>query len=165
MTAELVDHTDPAIIWCQLNDEADAIEKLIPDAIQVKGTQRLEHKEELLLSFLNGESRVLVTKAKIAGLGLNMQHCNHVVTFVDHSYEKFYQTVRRCWRFGQIRPVRLDVIATEGEINVKKNMDRKQKLAEQMFASVIAFMNESQVREQNLPNTEMELPQWMSSVK
>jgi hypothetical protein len=77
----------------------------------------------------HGQARVLVTKPKIAGLGLNLQHCAHVVTFVTHSYEQFYQCVRRCWRFGQKRPVTLDVIATEGEVNVKRNMDRKEKLA------------------------------------
>jgi len=162
LVAELVDHDDHAVIWCQLNDEADAWEKMIPDAVQVKGTQSLERKEELLLAFLNGESRVLITKAKIAGLGLNMQHCNHVVTCVDHSYEKFYQSIRRCWRFGQKRPVRLDVIATEGEINVKKNMDRKQRLADQMFESVVAFMNDAQHDGERKPETQMELPQWMS---
>src|SRR5690606_12866538 len=98
-----------AVVWCHLNVEGDHLERSIPGAVQVKGSQSLEEKEERILSFLDGESRVLVTKAKIAGLGLNMQHCNHVVTFVDHSYEKFYQSIRRCWRFGQKRPVRLDV--------------------------------------------------------
>jgi len=161
LVSELVQGNETAIIWCQLNDEADAIEKAIPDAVQVKGTQSLETKEELLLSFLDGESRVLITKAKIAGLGLNMQHCAHVITFVDHSYEKFYQSIRRCWRFGQKRPVRLDVICTEGEINIKRNMDRKQKLADQMFDSIIAFMNDSEKVSSNQPTTTIEVPKWM----
>ena len=161
LVSELVQGNETAIIWCQLNDEADAIEKAIPDAVQVKGTQSLETKEELLLSFLDGESRVLITKAKIAGLGLNMQHCAHVITFVDHSYEKFYQSIRRCWRFGQKRPVRLDVICTEGEINIKRNMDRKQKLADQMFDSIIAFMNDAEKVSSNQPTTTIEVPKWM----
>lgn len=161
LVAQLAKHNDPAIVWCQLNDEADAMAKAIDGAVQVKGSQSLEMKEELLLAFLNGEARVLVTKAKIAGLGLNMQHCNHVITFVDHSYEKFYQSVRRCWRFGQKRPVRLDVIATEGEINVKKNMDRKQRLADQMFESIVAFMNDNHHAGDTLPATTMEMPSWL----
>ena len=161
LVTQLVQGNETAIVWCQLNDEADAIEKAIPDAVQVKGTQSLETKEELLLSFLDGESRVLITKAKIAGLGLNMQHCAHVITFVDHSYEKFYQSIRRCWRFGQKRPVRLDVICTEGEINIKRNMDRKQKLADQMFDSIIAFMNDSEKVSSNQPTTTIEVPKWM----
>ena len=105
---------------------------------------------------------MLVTKAKIAGLGLNMQHCNHVITFCDHSYEKFYQSIRRCWRFGQKNPVRLDVISTEGEVNVKKNMDRKEKLAAQMFESIVAFMNDSQKVEPK-KTFKGEVPSWMCS--
>lgn len=161
LVSELVNHKELAVIWCQLNDEADAIEKAIPDAVQVKGSQTLEHKEELLGAFLRSEIRVLVTKAKIAGLGLNMQHCRHCVTFVDHSYEKFYQAIRRFWRFGQTQPVRLDVIATEGEINVKKNMDRKQRMADQMFESIVAFMNDAAQIGNAIPEKEIEVPTWL----
>lgn len=156
--------SDPVVIWCQLNSEADAIESAISDAIQVKGSQSIDQKEELLEAFLNGQARILVTKAKIAGLGLNMQHCAHVITFVDHSYEKFYQSIRRCWRFGQKRPVRLDVICTEGEVNVKRNMDRKQKLADQMFEAIIGYMNDSQNIKNRIPTMKAEVPQWMSSI-
>jgi superfamily II DNA or RNA helicase len=163
LTAELVNGNKTAIIWCQFNDEADSIAKAIPDAIEVKGSQSIDTKEELLQAFIHGEARVLVTKAKIAGLGLNMQHCAHVVTFVDHSYEKFYQSIRRCWRFGQKQPVRLDVICTEGELNVKRNMDRKQKLADQMFESIVAFMNESQQTMEETPVTNIEVPEWLST--
>jgi superfamily II DNA or RNA helicase len=165
LVASLVDGTEPVVIWCQLNDEADHIEKLIPDAVQVKGSQSIERKEELLTAFLTGECRVLVTKAKIAGLGLNMQHCAHAITFVDHSYEKFYQSIRRCWRFGQTRPVRVDVISTEGEVNVKKNMDRKEQLATQMFESIVAFMNDSKTISGNLPQQKVETPAWLSTLK
>jgi len=166
LTASLVaanGSTEPYIIWCQLNDEADAIADRLADAVQVKGSQSIDHKEELLTAFLTGESRGLVTKAKIAGLGLNMQHCAHVITFVDHSYEKFYQAIRRCWRFGQKRPVRLDVIATEGEINVKRNMDRKQAMAEQMFDAIISFMNESQQITNAIPKQRIEVPTWLQN--
>lgn len=164
LVAKLVQGGKPAVIWCQLNDEADAIEKAIGNAVQVKGSQSIDRKEELLLSFLRGESRVLVTKAKIAGLGLNMQHCAHVVTFVDHSYEKFYQSIRRVWRFGQTQPVRLDVICTEGEVNVKRNMDRKQQLADQMFESIVAFMNDAKHETTPLPDKNTEVPQWLSTI-
>ena len=163
LVGQLTDHVDPAIIWCQLNDEGDAIEKSIADAVQVKGSQSIDRKEELLLAFLDGQARVLITKAKIAGLGLNMQHCNHVITFVDHSYEKFYQSVRRCWRYGQTRPVWLDVISTEGEINVKRNMDRKERLAAQMYEALVVFMNQSRNVAKATPTVEMEIPSWMYS--
>jgi superfamily II DNA or RNA helicase len=161
LVAELTDHSDPAIVWCHLNPEGDRLEKEIRGAIQVKGSQSMEEKEELILSFLSGESRVLVTKAKIAGLGLNLQHCAHVVTFVDHSYEKFYQCIRRCWRFGQKRPVTLDVIATEGEINVKKNMDRKERLASQMFDQIIANMHQATVVKADRQTTPVRIPTWL----
>ena len=163
LVEELTRDSDRAVIWCQLNSEGDALEEAIPDAVQVKGTQSLERKEELLGAFMDSQARVLITKAKIAGLGLNMQHCAHAVTFVDHSYEKFYQSIRRCWRFGQKRPVRLDVISTEGEVNVRKNMDRKEKLAAQMFESIIAFMNESQEVATTVPTKTMEVPEWLQN--
>ncbi len=161
LVAELTQSSDRAVIWCQLNDEGDALEQAIPDAIQVKGTQSIDRKEELLGAFMSGEARILITKAKIAGLGLNMQHCAHVVTFVDHSYEKFYQSMRRCWRFGQKRPVRLDVISTEGEVNVRRNMERKERAAATMFESIVAFMNESQDVADSGPTKHMEVPGWM----
>jgi hypothetical protein len=106
--------------------------------------------------------RRLITKAKIAGLGLNLQHCAHVVTFVTHSYEQFYQCVRRCWRFGQRRPVTLDVIATEGEVHVRRNMDRKEKLAAQMFDVVVRHMNDSLAAGAGGEAATVEVPAWLS---
>lgn len=165
LVADLTRDSDSAIVWCHLNPEGDRLEKEIPGAVQVKGSQSIEEKEELIHAFLRGEARVLVTKAKIAGLGLNLQHCAHVVTFVDHSYEKFYQCVRRCWRFGQKRPVTLDVIATEGEVNVRKNMDRKERLASQMFDSVIRFMNDSLAVKADVHTIPTEVPAWLPASK
>lgn len=163
LVAELVKDHDRSVIWCHLNPEGDRLEKDIPGAVQVKGTQNLEKKEELLLAFLSGQAPRLVTKAKIAGLGLNMQHCAHVVTFVDHSFESFYQSVRRCWRFGQKRSVTLDVIATEGEVNVRRNMERKEKLAATMFDSVVRFMNDSLSVKTDQPTLSTEIPAWLLS--
>lgn len=165
LVANLVNHSDPAVVWCSLNDESDALEHGIPDAVQVKGSQSIDEKEELLTAFLTGQARVLVTKAKIAGLGLNMQHCAHVVTFVDHSYERFYQCVRRCYRFGQKRTVRLDVIATEGELNVARNMTRKGKQAEQMFQAVIDNMNQAKRVYAGCDGEAELVPQWIKGAK
>lgn len=161
LVADLTKDSDSAVVWCSLNDEGDALEDAIPGSVQVKGSQSIEQKEELILAFLDGQARVLVTKAKIAGLGLNMQRCAHVVTFVDHSWEKFYQCVRRCWRFGQKRAVRLDVIATDGEVNVKRNMDRKEAQASTMFDAIIGSMNHAQSMSTTKPTIEMELPKWL----
>jgi superfamily II DNA or RNA helicase len=164
LVANLTEQSDSAVVWCQLNPEGDRLEKEIKGAVQVKGSQSSEEKEELILAFLNGQARVLVTKSKIAGLGLNLQHCAHVVTFVTHSFESFYQCVRRCWRFGQQRPVTLDVIATEGEVNVKKNMERKEALSSQMFDSVIRFMNDANAVKASTATLPMECPKWLSKV-
>lgn len=161
LVAQLVEKSDSAVVWCHLNPEGDRLEKEIAGAVQVKGSQSMDEKEELIMAFLEGQARVLVTKAKIAGLGLNLQHCAHVVTFVDHSYEKFYQCVRRCWRFGQKRPVRLDVIATEGEVNVKRNMDRKESLASTMFDSIIKYMNQAQSMATEKPTISTKVPTWL----
>jgi len=162
LVASLTAESDSAVVWCQLNDEAERIGKDVPGAVEVKGSQGMDEKEELILAFLSGQARVLVTKPKIAGLGLNMQHCAHVVTFVTHSYEQFYQCVRRCWRFGQKRPVTLDVIATEGEVNVKRNMERKEALAAQMLDSVIRHMNDSLSLSAPRPARKTEVPSWLS---
>jgi hypothetical protein len=162
LVAELVKGHDRSVIWCQMNVEGDRLERDIPNAVQVKGSQSADEKEELILAFLDGQADRLVTKAKIAGLGLNLQHCAHVVTFVTHSYEQFYQSVRRCWRFGQTRPVAHDVIATEGEANVKKNMDRTERLAATMFDQVLRHMNDATARAATRGTTTPEVPAWMS---
>ena len=105
MVAEKVDHNEPFVCWCQYNNEGDLLEKLIPDAIQVHGRQSNDEKEEKLIAFVEGKTRGLITKSKIAGFGLNWQHCAHVTMFPSHSFEQYYQSVRRCWRFGQTKPV------------------------------------------------------------
>lgn len=160
--AELVSGHDRSIIWCHLNEEGDRLERDLKNAVQVKGSQSVEEKEERLLAFLDGQVDRLITKPKIAGLGLNLQHCAHVVTFVTHSYQDFYQCVRRCWRFGQKRPVTLDVIATEGEVNVRRNMDRKEQLASAMFDNVIRHMNDALSVSAPTINTPTESPAWLS---
>lgn len=164
LVADLVKDHDRSVIWCEYNDEAARLGKDLPNAVEVRGSQSPEEKEELLLAFLDGQADRLVTKAKIAGLGLNMQHCAHVVTFVTHSYEKFKQSICRCWRFGQKRPVTLDVIATDGEANVRRNMDRKETLATRMFDSVVRHMNDSAAMSASRPEKRMEVPSWMSTI-
>lgn len=161
LVVSLTEKSDNAVVWCHYNPEGDRLERDIPGAVQIAGKHSVEFKEETILAFLDGQIRVLVTKPKVAGLGLNLQHCAHVVTFVTHSYEQFYQCVRRCWRFGQKRPVTLDVIATEGEVNVKRNMDRKEKLASLMFDSIVKHMNDALAVRADQSTTQMELPSWL----
>jgi len=161
--ASLVNGTGhPALVWCHGNDEGDALESLIPDAVQVAGSDSDDAKESRLLGFADGKHRVLITKPKIGAWGLNYQHCNHVVTFPSHSFEQYYQSVRRCWRFGQKRPVHVDIVTTEGEHGVLKNMQRKAAQAERMFANLVAEMNGAIAidRASNFTKSQ-ELPQWL----
>lgn len=141
MVARLVDHDRPALVWCHLNDEGDRLERLIDDAVQVSGSEPDEAKEEKLIAFASGEARVLVTKPRIAGWGLNFQHCAHVTFFPSHSYEQYYQGVRRCWRFGQQNPVTVDIVTTDGERRVLENLQGKARAAEAMFAHLVAAMS------------------------
>jgi hypothetical protein len=140
--ASLVNDTGrPALVWCHMNDEGDLLNELIPDAVQVSGADSDDRKEAAFLAFAAGQTRVLVTKPKIGAWGLNFQHCAHVSFFPSHSFEQYYQGVRRCWRFGQERPVTVDVITTEGERGVLKNLQRKAKLADEMFSHLVREMN------------------------
>ena len=138
-----VDTGQPALVWCHLNDEGDLLEELIPDARQVSGSDADDVKEERLLAFARGDLRVLITKPRIGAWGLNFQHCAHVIGFPSHSYEEYYQGVRRCWRFGQMRPVVVDTILTDGERSILENRRRKAVAADAMFARLVAHMLEA----------------------
>jgi hypothetical protein len=164
--AELVNSTgQPALVWCHLNDEGDALEEAIPDAVQVSGSDSDERKEERLEAFAEGRARVLITKPKIGAWGLNFQHCNHVTFFPSHSFEQYYQAVRRCWRFGQKRAVRVDIVTTEGERGVMRNLQRKAEQADAMFSRLVAEMNHSlAIQRANNMTKPVEVPSWLSSI-
>jgi len=161
--AELVNRTgQPALVWCHLNDEGDLLEKLIPDAVQVSGSDSDERKEDRLEAFAEGRARVLITKPKIGAWGLNFQHCNHITFFPSHSFEQYYQAVRRCWRFGQKREVTVDIVTTEGERGVMRNLQRKAAQADTMFSHLVAEMNHSLAIERANNHTKtMEVPKWL----
>jgi SNF2 family DNA or RNA helicase len=145
-----------------MNQEGDALEQMIPGARQIAGSTPDDEKIEIYEDFANGKLRVLVIKPKIGAWGLNWQHCAHVVTFASHSYEQFYQSVRRCWRFGQQSRVRLDVVATEGEVRVMSNMRAKANKAEKMYAALVQEMNRAEgVKRTNEYTNETEVPQWL----
>lgn len=164
LVAKLVDHNRPAVAWCHMNAEGDRLAKTIPDAEQIAGATPDERKIELYEAFSKGELRVIVIKPKIGAWGLNWQHCNHVVTFASHSYEQYYQSVRRCWRFGQKRPVTVDVVATDGEIRVVGNLQKKAEKADAMFTALVREMNNAQrIERTNDYVKPLEKPRWLSS--
>lgn len=131
------------IIWCDLNEESDKLTKSIPDAVEVKGADKEEHKVKALLGFANGDIRVLVSKPSIAGWGMNFQSChNEVFVGLSDSYEQFYQAVRRCWRYGQNEPVNVFVIASDREGAVVRNIQRKEADAKIMAEEMVKNMKD-----------------------
>ncbi len=120
------DSTEPWIIWCDTNAEADILQCLFPEAVEVRGSDSVTAKEDKLRSFSDGNARVIITKPDIAGFGLNWQHCpNQIFVGVTYSFEKTYQALRRSWRFGQTRPVHAYMIYAESEGNIMETLEQK----------------------------------------
>ena len=107
-----------SVYWCNFNDEGDLLNELDKDAVQLKGGMTIEAKEDILLNFANGNIKRIITKPKITSFGLNWQHCNHTVYFPTWSYEQYYQSIRRFWRFGQTKDVTVDLVLSDGQKRV-----------------------------------------------
>ena len=146
--AELVNDNDESwAVWCDTDYEADALRKRIPDAIEVRGSHSTESKERGLESFSSGESRVIITKPEIGGFGLNWQHCHNTTWFAGFSYERWYQSIRRLWRFGQTRPVHCHLVMSVAEQSIKKVVDRKAKEHTEMQCEMAAQMRDGMMEE------------------
>jgi len=151
-----------AVAWCHLNDESTALARLIDGAVELTGSASPDEKEEALLAFSRGDVRALVTKPVIGAWGLNWQHAHHMTYFPSHSYEQYYQAVRRMWRFGQRSEVVVDVVTTEGGRNVLANLQRKSEAADLMFDQLIAHMNDAlKVQRRNDYHDTIEVPPWL----
>lgn len=161
--AELVAKTNgPSVVWCHLNDEADILVDLIKGSRQIAAATSDDDREEIYGAFASGQLNDLVIKPKIGAWGLNWQHCRHMITFASHSYEQYYQAVRRLWRFGQTQPVVVDLIATEGERGAKENMQRKSVAADRMFTALVNQMNNALKIERAAGyDTPVEVPSWL----
>lgn len=134
---------DQFIVWCGLNDESAAVAKMINDSVEVKGADSIDKKINSIQSFQDGDVRVLVTKAKIAGMGLNLQNCHRqIFVGLNDSWESYYQAIRRSWRFGQDKPVIVHVVLSEIEDAIWKNVQRKEAEAERMSAELIKHVAE-----------------------
>jgi hypothetical protein len=165
---------EPWLVWCGLNDEADLMTKAIPGAVQVKGSDDPESKADALQAFADGQIRVLVTKASIAGFGMNWQRCARMVFVgIGDSYQTYYQAIRRCWRFGQTRPVRAWIVLSELERVIHENVLRKEREASEMtrelIANVAAFerlevAGANAERDAYEPTKDMTVPAWLRTV-
>lgn len=148
-TSQIVNNSEQSwVVWCNLNDESKQLSQKIDGAVEIAGSHDNKHKEKNMIGFANGEFDRLVTKPKLAGFGMNWQHC-HNVAFVglNHSYEQFYQAVRRCWRFGQKSPVDVHVIISNAEGSVLENIKRKEADAEKMSQEMIKNMKDLSIIE------------------
>lgn len=139
--------TDQWLVWCGLNLESTAVTKAIPGAVEVTGSDSIEHKERAMLDFAAGKIRVLVSKSVICGFGMNFQSCHQMVFLgLSDSFEQQYQAIRRCWRFGQQSPVAVHIITSEAEGAVVKNIERKSQQAAAMMDSLVIHMKDRQMQ-------------------
>lgn len=171
--ADIINANDePAIAWCNLNNESKALTNAIAGAVEVTGSMSDDEKEAALRGFSDGTIRRLVTKPVLSGFGLNWQHCAlEVFVGLSDSYEQFYQAVRRCWRFGQKREVHAHIVISDLEGAVLANIKRKEEDSKRMAEQMVKFMSErsseiihGQKRDVAvyIPETKITLPDWMS---
>jgi hypothetical protein len=153
--AELVNGNKEAwLIWCNTNYEADEVKKLVPEAVEVRGSDTIPQKESALDGFSDGKVRVLLTKPSIAGFGMNWQHC-HNMAFVglSYSYEDYYQAIRRCWRFGQTEKVNVHIISSESETAILETIKRKEEEHIKMKSEMAATISKAHCEESAMLET------------
>ena len=132
-----------SVYWCNTNNESSLLKYLDSSAVEIIGSQSIEKKEEILKAFADGEITRLITKAKITGMGLNWQHCNHSVFFPTWSYEQYYQAIRRFWRFGQTKDVTIDMVISDGQERVLQALEQKTHKAIQLYENLVNSVNSS----------------------
>jgi len=164
--AVCADASEPWIIWCDTDYEADALKAAVPTAIEIRGSQSIDEKEEKIAAFESGEARHIIGKPSMMGFGLDWSHCARMA-FVgrSYSYETWYQAVRRCWRFGQTRAVKVHLIVAEGESEIGRVIDRKSSEHHRMKKAMREAMRRAQgqssaVKVAYHPNKTVRLPEW-----
>jgi hypothetical protein len=167
------DPAEPWIMWCDLNAESEALAAAVRDSAEVRGSMTVEVKERLIAAFTTRETRALVSKPSICGWGMNWQHCSKLAFVgISHSFEAWYQAIRRSWRFGQVRPVDCHVITSEAEGAVVANLKRKQADAEKMALGMVEHMAEISRAELGAtkrdftdykPRVRLEVPRWLTT--
>ena len=130
-----------SVYWVNTNNESSLINDLDKDAIEIRGSYSIDKKESILMDFAEGNIQRLVTKAKMTGMGLNWQHCNHTVFFPTWSYEQYYQSIRRFWRFGQKNEVTCDIVISDGQTRVMEALEQKTKKAIELYENLTKNVN------------------------
>lgn len=159
--AELADGHETSVYWVNLNDEARLIRELDRSAVELHGNMEMEKKEEILLGFMTGQIKKLITKASITGFGLNFQHCNHTTYFPTYSYEQYYQAIRRFYRFGQKREVFVDLVLSDGQTRIMEALQVKKQKADDMFTKLSANVNSIYSIQKQEFAERMEKPKWL----
>lgn len=158
------------LVWCDLNAESEALKKAISGAVEVKGSDSNEHKKASMLGFTTGDVKTIVTKPSIAGFGMNWQGCSDMIFVgLSDSYEQYYQAVRRCYRFGQTKPVNVHIVISAKEGCVKENIERKTQDARKMQQATVEYTKEITKKELQTtkrittpydPKQMIRLPEW-----
>jgi len=130
-----------SVYWCNLNEESSLLKELDSEAVEILGSMSIDKKEQILLDFAQGKIKRIITKAKMTGMGLNWQHCNHSVFFPTYSYEQYYQAIRRFWRFGQTKDVTIDLVTSAGQKRVLEALQQKTDKAIQLYENLVKNVN------------------------
>ncbi len=150
-----------SVYWCNTNKESEIIKTLDSEAVEIIGSLSIEKKEEILLAFAKGEIKRIITKAKITGMGLNWQHCNHCVFFPTWSYEQYYQATRRFWRFGQKNNVTVDLVISDGQTRVLQALKEKTEKSKELYKNLVKSVNGSFHQTIKEFNKTIELPKFI----
>ena len=130
-----------SVYWVNRNDESSILKNEDNEAVEIIGSQSIDKKEEILKAFAEGQIKRIITKAKMTGMGLNWQHCNHSVFFPTYSYEQYYQAIRRFWRFGQTKPVTIDLVISDGQTRVLEALQQKTQKAIELHENLTKNVN------------------------
>ena len=150
-----------SVYWCNLNEESKLIKELDSEAVEIIGSQSMEKKEQILLDFAQGKIKRIITKAKMTGMGLNWQHCQHSVFFPTYSYEQYYQSIRRFWRFGQKKDVTIDMVISDGQESVLESLQVKTRKARELHENLVNDVNNSFDHITKEFNKEIKLPKFI----
>jgi len=158
---ELASNYDTSVYWTNFNRESELIASLDEDAYEIKGSMNIDKKEELLLAFAEGHIKKLVTKPKMTAFGLNWQHCYHTVYFPTFSYEQYYQSIRRFWRFGQKNNVIVDLVYSDGQKRVLDGLIAKAEKANELFNKLNSSINSTYKNDKSEFNKQLTKPSFL----
>jgi len=149
-----------SVYWCNFNEESSLLSELDRDAIEIRGSMDIDKKEDILINFANGNIERIITKAKMTGMGLNWQHCNHSVFFPTWSYEQYYQSIRRFWRFGQTKPVTIDLVISDGQSRVISSLQQKTEKSITLYENLVMNVNRSFADNNSKSQNSISLPKF-----